>query len=73
MPTMTQAQDSSRALAMAKRVLSIEADAVTVLCERLGDEFRCAVELILSSHGRVIVCGIGKSGHVARKIAATLA
>ena len=58
---------------MAKRVLAIEAEAVTALGARLGDEFRRAVELILASHGRVIVSGIGKSGHVARKIAATMA
>jgi arabinose-5-phosphate isomerase len=65
--------DSSRAIAMAKRVLSIEADAVTALAERLGAEFRRAVELVLASKGRVIVSGIGKSGHIARKIAATMA
>ncbi|MDD5249607.1 MAG: KpsF/GutQ family sugar-phosphate isomerase [Rhodocyclaceae bacterium] len=66
-------QDSSRAIAMAKRVLSIEAEAVTALAERLDSEFRRAVDLILASHGRVIVSGIGKSGHIARKIAATMA
>jgi len=70
---MTQAQDYSRALAMAKRVLAIEAEAVTALGARLGEEFCRAAELILASHGRVIVSGIGKSGHVARKIAATMA
>ncbi|MDK9724902.1 MAG: KpsF/GutQ family sugar-phosphate isomerase [Sterolibacteriaceae bacterium MAG5] len=70
---MTQAPDSSRAIAMARRVLVIEAEAVTALADRLGDDFRRAVDLILTSHGRVIVSGIGKSGHVARKIAATMA
>ncbi|MGE5468932.1 MAG: KpsF/GutQ family sugar-phosphate isomerase [Ignavibacteria bacterium] len=65
--------DSSRAIAMAKRVLTIEAEAVTALAERLDADFRAAVELILSSRGRVIVSGIGKSGHIARKIAATMA
>jgi arabinose-5-phosphate isomerase len=70
---MTQAPDSSRAIAMAQRVLSIEAEAVTALGARLGAEFRAAVDMILSSRGRVIVSGIGKSGHVARKIAATMA
>ncbi|HEX8963838.1 MAG TPA: KpsF/GutQ family sugar-phosphate isomerase [Rhodocyclaceae bacterium] len=65
--------DSSRAIAMAKRVLSIEAEAVTALAERLGPEFRRAVDLVLASSGRVIVSGIGKSGHIARKIAATMA
>ncbi|MDO8932604.1 MAG: KpsF/GutQ family sugar-phosphate isomerase, partial [Rhodocyclaceae bacterium] len=59
---MSQAPDSSRALEMARRVLSIEAAAVTALGERLDDGFRRAVDLILDSHGRVIVSGIGKSG-----------
>ncbi|MDP2811224.1 MAG: KpsF/GutQ family sugar-phosphate isomerase [Rhodocyclaceae bacterium] len=58
---------------MARRVLRIEAEAVAALGLRLGDEFRRAVELILASQGRVIVSGIGKSGHVARKIASTMA
>ncbi len=58
---------------MAKRVLSIEAEAVTALAERLGPDFRRAVDLVLGSQGRVIVSGIGKSGHIARKIAATMA
>ena len=66
-------QDSSRAVAMAQRVLSIEAAAIAALAERLGPEFRRAVDLILASHGRVIVSGIGKSGHIARKVAATMA
>ncbi len=69
------AHDSSSGahLEMARRVLRIEADAVSALAERLGPEFGAAVELILACHGRVIVSGIGKSGHVARKIAATMA
>lgn len=61
------------ALAMGKQVLQIEADAIVDLARRLDERFSRAVELILSSHGRVIVSGIGKSGHIARKIAATLA
>ena len=70
---MSRAPDSSRALDMARRVLSIEAAAVAALSDRLGTEFKRAVDLILTSHGRVIVSGIGKSGHVARKIASTMA
>jgi arabinose-5-phosphate isomerase len=70
---MTQEPSSGRALDMARRVLRIEADAVAALADRLGAEFGQAVELILACHGRVIVSGIGKSGHVARKIAATMA
>ena len=62
-----------RPIEMARRVLQIEADAVAALSERLGEDFLNAVELILGCRGRVIVCGIGKSGHVGRKIAATLA
>ena len=62
-----------RALAMGRQVLEIEALALTDLANRLDSEFARAVELILTSRGRVIVCGIGKSGHVGRKIAATFA
>lgn len=58
---------------MARRVLRIEADAVTALSQRLDASFTRATELILQCHGRIIVSGIGKSGHVARKIAATMA
>ncbi len=62
-----------RPIEMARRVLQIEADAVAALSERLGEDFLRAVELILGCRGRIIVCGIGKSGHVGRKIASTLA
>lgn len=58
---------------MARRVLHIESEAVLALVDRLGAEFVAAVELILACRGRVIVSGIGKSGHIGRKIAATLA
>jgi arabinose-5-phosphate isomerase len=54
-------------------VLRIEADAITALSQRLDANFTRATELILQSHGRVIVSGIGKSGHIARKIASTMA
>lgn len=60
-------------LALARRVLSIEANAVQKIATRLDGGFVAAVELILGCHGRVIVSGIGKSGHIARKIAATMA
>jgi arabinose-5-phosphate isomerase len=65
--------DSGKALALARQVLEIEADAIGALAKRLGNEFVEAVDLILNCRGRVVVCGIGKSGHVARKLAATLA
>ncbi|QKX15727.1 KpsF/GutQ family sugar-phosphate isomerase [Microbulbifer sp. YPW1] len=56
-----------------RRTISMEADAVAALEPRIGDEFKRACELILSCKGRVIVSGMGKSGHIGRKIAATLA
>ncbi|WEN41067.1 Arabinose 5-phosphate isomerase KdsD [Thauera sp. GDN1] len=67
------ASADSRAVALARRVLRIEAEAVAALADRVGTEFERAVDIILKRHGRVIVTGIGKSGHIARKIAATLA
>lgn len=72
-PTVPTNTSSGNALATARRVLSIESTAVAALSDRLGADFECAVNLILSSHGRVIVSGVGKSGHIARKIAATMA
>jgi arabinose-5-phosphate isomerase len=64
---------AARALSSARRVLSIEAEAVSALAERLDGQFARAVELILGCRGRTVVSGIGKSGHVASKIASTLA
>jgi len=63
----------ARALALARQVMATEASAITALAERLGTPFIAAVELILNCRGRVVVSGIGKSGHVGRKLAATLA
>ena len=60
-------------LELARRVLEIEAEAVRALADRLGDDFIAAVGLVLASRGRVIVSGVGKSGHIGRKFAATLA
>jgi arabinose-5-phosphate isomerase len=60
-------------LSAARRALAIEARAVDALGGRLGTEFVAACRLCLACTGRVIVTGIGKSGHVGRKIAATLA
>lgn len=57
----------------ARRVIRIEADALSQLEASLDDSFSRAVDLLLAAKGRVIVCGMGKSGHIARKIAATLA
>ena len=65
--------DPARALALARQVLATEADAIRALSTRIGGAFVAAVQLILDCRGRVVVCGIGKSGHVGRKLAATLA
>jgi arabinose-5-phosphate isomerase len=62
-----------RALALGRQTLSIEAAAVDALVDRINGDFAAAVELILGCRGRLIVSGIGKSGHVARKIASTMA
>jgi arabinose-5-phosphate isomerase len=60
------------ALELARRVLGIEAEAVRALIERIDERFLAALALILERRGRVVVSGIGKSGHIARKIASTL-
>jgi arabinose-5-phosphate isomerase len=65
--------DPARALSLARNVLATEAAAISGLSGRLGDRFVAAVALMLGCRGRVVVSGIGKSGHVARKLAATLA
>ena len=57
----------------ARDVIRTEAQALATLADALDDPFTKAVELLLNAKGRVIVSGIGKSGHIARKIAATLA
>ena len=60
-------------LATGRRVIRREAEALETLAEGLDGSFAAAVDLILNATGRVIVSGMGKSGHVARKIAATFA
>ena len=60
-------------LALAAKVLDIEARAVETLKSRLGDDFVAACDLCMDTPGRVVVTGMGKSGHVSNKIAATLA
>ncbi len=60
-------------LSVARRVIGIEAQALGLLADSLGDSFTRAVEAVLAARGRVIVSGMGKSGHIGRKIAATLA
>lgn len=60
-------------LALAAEVLEIESRAVENLKNRLNDEFVAACQLCMDTRGRVVVTGMGKSGHVSNKIAATLA
>jgi arabinose-5-phosphate isomerase len=65
--------DAERALALARATLDIEARALDALKERQGEGFVAALGAILACQGRVVVMGMGKSGHVGRKVAATLA
>ena len=64
---------ADKRLAIARQVMQIEAEAILALRDRLGASFGDAVELLLGCKGRVVVSGIGKSGHIARKTAATFA
>ena len=64
---------TDKTIAAGRRVLDIEIDAMRDLRDGLGDDFAAAVAHLKASKGRVILAGVGKSGHVARKIAATLA
>lgn len=64
---------TSHAVETAARVLRIEGEAVLHLAGNLPDDFGACVDLILGAKGRVIVSGMGKSGHIGKKIAATLA
>lgn len=65
--------DQSSLLATARRALAIEAKAVEALLARLDGRFAAACRVCLECQGRVVVTGMGKSGHIARKVAATLA
>ena len=65
--------DAEHFLELAREVLDIEADAVRALKGRLGEAFLSAHRLMLETKGRVVVTGMGKSGHIGRKIASTLA
>jgi arabinose-5-phosphate isomerase len=65
--------DAERALALARATLDIEARALDALKSRQGDGFVAALRAMLACSGRVVVMGMGKSGHVGRKVAATLA
>ena len=65
--------DSTALKSLARAVISTEATAIASLESRIDDTFVAACEIILASRGRVVVLGMGKSGHIASKIAATLA
>lgn len=64
---------TGKALDLAREVLRIEADAVKALIARIDHDFLAAVQVILDCKGRIVVSGMGKSGHIARKIASTMA
>ena len=71
---MTSDSNSPRsAIESAKRTIAIERQAVEQLAQRIDESFTNAVNLLASVEGRVIVSGMGKSGHIGGKIAATLA
>jgi arabinose-5-phosphate isomerase len=67
------ARASGKALVLARRVLEIESAAVSALVGRIDAVFLHALDIVLACRGRVVVSGIGKSGHIARKIASTMA
>ncbi|MDQ2963291.1 MAG: KpsF/GutQ family sugar-phosphate isomerase [Pseudomonadota bacterium] len=72
-PPTARGVEPKRALSLARDVLTTEAAAISALSARLGAPFLAAVRTLFECRGRVVVIGIGKSGHIARKIAATLA
>ncbi|MDY4162613.1 MAG: KpsF/GutQ family sugar-phosphate isomerase [Sutterella sp.] len=70
---MNHSLNSDAALQLGREVLRQEAAALTVIADGLGQDFARAVSLILNCRGRLIVSGVGKSGHIGRKLAATFA
>lgn len=68
-----QERTASDDIAAARRVLDLESESLTALSAAIGDEFVAAVDLLQAVAGRVIISGMGKSGHIGRKIAATMA
>lgn len=71
--SLTADLETARLLERGRKVLTIESAAVAALLPRLGDAFLTACRLLLACDGRIVVTGMGKSGHVGAKIAATLA
>lgn len=72
-PSLPAAKTCQAMLEEAKRVLEMEAEAIGGLTAKLGDSFVKAIQLLTNCRGKVVVTGMGKSGHVGNKIAATLA
>ena len=72
-PAITHSEMSAQLLATARGVIAREVEGLNAVAEALGDQFVALVEKIAGLKGRVIVSGMGKSGHIGRKIAATLA
>ena len=65
--------DHKALIASAQRTIRLETDAIEQLLARIGEDFARACEILLACKGRIVVVGMGKSGHIGRKIAATLA
>ena len=65
--------NSQQIIELAQRTLQVEAEALNVMAANLGEEFLSAVDAVLACSGKLIITGMGKSGLVGRKIAATLA
>jgi arabinose-5-phosphate isomerase len=65
--------NSFNAINVGRRVLTAEADALRRMADELGESFVSAVEILYAARGRIVCTGVGKSGHVGRKIASTLA
>ena len=63
--------DTAQALRLARETFEIEAAALTGLAARVDERFAQAVQMVLATTGRLVVMGMGKSGHVGRKMAAT--
>ncbi|MDX1454231.1 MAG: KpsF/GutQ family sugar-phosphate isomerase [Gammaproteobacteria bacterium] len=70
---MTDRKSPPDFVANAQAVINVERDALTALSDRLGKDFETACEICLACTGRIVVVGMGKSGHIGSKIAATLA
>ncbi len=66
-------EERTNIVEIAKRVLKLEAEAVANLAAHLDENFERAAEMLLQCEGRVVVTGMGKAGHIGRKLAATLA